>query len=44
MRQSGEAVVESLGIKPPVRVLGLGSGDGTTALRSPALTLSESCA
>jgi ubiquinone/menaquinone biosynthesis C-methylase UbiE len=32
MRQSGEVVVESLGIKPPIRVLDLGSGDGTTAL------------
>src|SRR5690242_3034000 len=32
MRQSGEVVVESLGIKPPLRVLDLGCGDGTTAL------------
>ncbi|HUJ50981.1 MAG TPA: methyltransferase domain-containing protein [Bryobacteraceae bacterium] len=32
MRQSGEAVVQSLGIKPPLRVLDLGSGDGTTAI------------
>jgi SAM-dependent methyltransferase len=32
MRQSGEAVVKSLGIKPPLRVLDLGCGDGTTAL------------
>ena len=32
MRQSGEAVVASLGIAPPVRVLDLGCGDGTTAL------------
>jgi SAM-dependent methyltransferase len=32
MRQSGEALVESLGIKPPLRVLDLGCGDGTTAL------------
>jgi len=32
MRQSGDAVVQSLGITPPVRVLDLGSGDGTTAL------------
>ncbi len=31
MRQSGEAVVKSLGIKIPVRVLDLGCGDGTTA-------------
>jgi ubiquinone/menaquinone biosynthesis C-methylase UbiE len=32
MRQSGEAVVKSLGIKPPLRALDLGCGDGTTAL------------
>ena len=32
MRQSGEAVVESLGIRPPLRALDLGCGDGTTAL------------
>jgi ubiquinone/menaquinone biosynthesis C-methylase UbiE len=32
MRQSGEALVKSLGIKPPLRVLDLGCGDGTTAL------------
>ena len=32
MRQSGEAVVQSLAITPPVRVLDLGSGDGTTAI------------
>jgi ubiquinone/menaquinone biosynthesis C-methylase UbiE len=32
MRESGEVVVESLGIKPPLRVLDLGCGDGTTAL------------
>jgi len=32
MRQSGEALVESLAIKPPLRVLDLGCGDGTTAL------------
>src|SRR6266446_9139976 len=32
MRQSGEAVVKSLGIKPPLRVLDLGCGDGTTAV------------
>jgi len=32
MRQSGEAVVESLGVTPPLRVLDLGCGDGTTAL------------
>jgi ubiquinone/menaquinone biosynthesis C-methylase UbiE len=32
MRQSGEVMVQSIGITPPVRVLDLGCGDGTTAL------------
>ena len=32
MRQSGEAVVASIGINPPLRVLDLGCGDGTTAV------------
>lgn len=32
MRESAEAVVASIGITPPVRVLDLGCGDGTTAL------------
>jgi len=32
MRQSGEAVVRSLGITTPLRVLDLGCGDGTTAV------------
>ena len=32
MRESGEAVVESLGITAPLRVLDLGCGDGTTAV------------
>ncbi|MSV34411.1 MAG: class I SAM-dependent methyltransferase [Bryobacterales bacterium] len=32
MRESGEALVQSLGIAPPLRVLDLGCGDGTTAL------------
>ncbi len=32
MRESGEALVSSLGIKPPMRILDLGCGDGTTAL------------
>jgi SAM-dependent methyltransferase len=32
MRQSGEAVVKSLGIAPPLRILDLGCGDGTTAV------------
>src|SRR5262249_49671583 len=31
MRQSGEAVVESLGVTLPMRALDLGCGDGTTA-------------
>jgi ubiquinone/menaquinone biosynthesis C-methylase UbiE len=32
MRQSGEAVVQSLEVTPPIRVLDLGCGDGTTAI------------
>ncbi|MCC7497821.1 MAG: methyltransferase domain-containing protein [Bryobacterales bacterium] len=32
MRESGEAVVRSLRIAPPLRVLDLGCGDGTTAV------------
>src|SRR2546428_3462211 len=32
MRQSGEAVVKSLGITTPLRGLDLGCGDGTTAV------------
>ncbi|HSR08579.1 MAG TPA: class I SAM-dependent methyltransferase [Bryobacteraceae bacterium] len=32
MRQSGEAVVQSLGVTAPLRVLDLGCGDGTTAV------------
>jgi ubiquinone/menaquinone biosynthesis C-methylase UbiE len=32
MRESGEALVRSLGLKPPLRVLDLGCGDGTTAV------------
>jgi ubiquinone/menaquinone biosynthesis C-methylase UbiE len=32
MRQSGEAVVQSIGITPPLRTLDLGCGDGTTAI------------
>src|SRR5712664_4966752 len=32
MRQSGEAVVQSLGVKPPLQVLDLGCGDGNTAV------------
>ncbi len=32
MRESGEALVSSLGVTAPMRVLDLGCGDGTTAL------------
>jgi ubiquinone/menaquinone biosynthesis C-methylase UbiE len=32
MRQSGEAVIQSIGITPPLRALDLGCGDGTTAV------------
>ena len=32
MRKSGESLVARLGITPGMRVLDLGSGDGTTAL------------
>jgi ubiquinone/menaquinone biosynthesis C-methylase UbiE len=32
MRQSGEAIVQSLGVKSSMRALDLGCGDGTTAL------------
>src|SRR5580704_9398312 len=32
MRESGDAVVKSLGITPSMRVLDLGCGDGTTAV------------
>ena len=32
MRQSGELVIDSLGINPPLRALDLGCGDGTTAV------------
>jgi len=32
MRQSGEAIAGSLGIKPQMKVLDLGCGDGTTAV------------
>src|SRR6476660_6886209 len=32
MRESGEAVVKSLRVTPPLRALDLGCGDGTTAV------------
>ena len=32
MRESGESVVESLGVVPPLKALDLGCGDGTTAV------------
>src|SRR5207247_11349413 len=32
MRQSGEVLVNSLGITTPMRILDVGCGDGTTAL------------
>ena len=32
MRQSGEAIIQALGITPPLRALDLGCGDGTTAI------------
>ena len=32
MRQSGEVMVESLGVQPPLRAMDLGCGDGTTAV------------
>ena len=32
MRESGETIVESLGVEPPLRALDLGCGDGTTAV------------
>ena len=32
MRESGDALVQQLGIGPGLRVLDLGCGDGTTAL------------
>ena len=37
MRASGDALVESLGVKPGVKVLDLGCGDGTTALPAAQL-------
>jgi hypothetical protein len=37
MRESGEALVKSLGITPGLKVLDLGGGDGTTALSAAKL-------
>jgi SAM-dependent methyltransferase len=37
MRESGESLVASLGVKPGMKVLDLGCGDGTTALPSARL-------
>ena len=37
MRESGEAFVASLKVTPPIRVLDLGCGDGTTALPLAAI-------
>ena len=37
MRESGEALVKSLGITKGLKVLDLGCGDGTTALPAAAL-------
>lgn len=37
MRESGEAVVKSIGITPPMRALDLGCGDGTTAVPLAAM-------
>lgn len=37
MRESGEALVQRLGIKPNMKVLDLGCGDGTTALPAAKL-------
>ena len=36
MRESGEVLVQRLGIKPGLKVLDLGCGDGTTALPAAA--------
>src|SRR5712672_2332111 len=37
MRQSGEALVQRIGIKPGMKVLDLGCGDGTTAVPAAKL-------
>ena len=43
MRESGEALVASLGITPGTRVLDLGGGDGTTALPAAKLGADVLC-
>src|SRR6187431_1165125 len=37
MRESAESLIASLGVKPGMKVLDLGSGDGTTALPAAQL-------
>jgi SAM-dependent methyltransferase len=37
MRESGEALVQRIGVKPRIKVLDLGCGDGTTALPAAKL-------
>jgi len=37
MRESGESIIQSLGVSPGLRVLDLGCGDGTTAIPSAKL-------
>ena len=37
MRSSGEALVQSIGVTPGMKVLDLGCGDGTTAIREAQL-------
>jgi ubiquinone/menaquinone biosynthesis C-methylase UbiE len=37
MRESGEALVKAIGVKPDMKVLDLGCGDGTTALPAARL-------
>jgi len=42
MRESGDALVQSLDVRPGLEVLDVGSGDGTTAF--PAARLRPPCA
>jgi hypothetical protein len=39
MRESGETVVESLGVRPTLQALDLGCGDGTTRFHWPGWEL-----